>query len=460
MNRTAVQIGEKLIQVIVERKQRNQWELINNVTEPLPEGIVKNGQILEPEKLGLILKELFLKNEIKETHASAFIEEAPFFLRRIKLPRIKKSELASTIHYRAQTELPVNPNELVIRYYPLQQQEKRNKEVEGEYMIVAMDKGVVSKTKEVFHNAGLTLSSLSLEPIVIYNGLFVDDALANQLQKDFLLVRTDTSRLLLAIFSNGRLVHSRYLPFSTDKHNWEHEISRTLKSWNSVEENPRVGQIVLYGQLEHVVNIKNALDEDMSVTFLHNHDPLLPCKGMIRKKYDDINFYADRVTFNLLRKTPIHVYALTIITGFMLLSLLFQYGSQAYIRAQIGLLKGNISEHSEIQSLLQKQKQLENTRTNVLKTATEIRSKHIDPIDIYQLIAPPTAGSINFSQIAFDHETIKITGRTGDVQTLINYYLHLQQNPNLVNIIMNNVSNGPSGVQFSLVMNRKGSAGS
>lgn len=456
MNRTGVQIGEKLIRVIVERKYRNQWELIKNVTEPLPEGIVKNGQILEPEKLGLLLKELFIKSEIQETHASVFIEEAPFFIRRIELPKINKKELARTIQYRAQTELPVNPNELVIRFYPLEKQERKTKEVEGEYLIVAMDKGLINKAAEVFHNAGLTLSSLSLEPIAIYNGILLHDDLASQLEEHFLLVRTDTSRLMLAIFSNGRMVHSRYLPFSTEKEHWENEISRTLKSWNTGDGHGRVQQVVLFGEQEHIENVKKELKD---ISLLHISDASLPCEGITMRKNDEINFYADRVTFNILRKTPFHVYALALITGFMVLSLLYQYGSQAYVRAQIGLLKGNISEQAEVQSLLQKQNQLKTIRANVLKTASEIRTQHVDPLKTYEQITSPTPGSINFSEIVFDNQIIKIAGRTGDVQSLINYYYHLQQSPNLRNVIMNNVSSGTGGVQFSLLMNRKGSTG-
>ncbi len=456
MNRTGVQIGEKLIRVIVERKQRNQWELINNVTEPLPEGIVKGGQILEPEKLGLIIKELFIKNQLQETHASVFIEEAPFFIRRIELPKINKKEVASAIQYRAQTELPVNPNELVIRSYPLNEQDRKTKELEGQYLIVAMDKGLVNKTAEVFHNAGLTLSSLSLEPIAIYQGILLHEELKNQLKDNFLLVRTDTSRLMLAIFSNGRLVHSRYLPFSTDKMNWEQEISRTLKSWNSVEGESRVQQVIVFGEQEHFANVEQEMAQSTEISLLHIADPSLPCEGITMKKQNEINFYADRITFNILRKTPIHVYVLAIVTGFMFLSLLFQYGSQAYVRAQIGWLQGNISDQAEIQRLLQKQKQLESIRATVLRTTTEIRAQNVDPIKTYQLIAPATPGSIVYSQIVFDNQTIKISGRTGDTQSLINYYLQLQKSPNLMNVIMNNVSSGTGGVQFSLVMNRKG----
>lgn len=456
MNRTGVQIGEKLIRVIVERKQRNQWELINNVTEPLPEGIVKGGQILEPEKLGLIIKELFLKNDINETHASVFVEEAPFFIRRIELPKINRKELASAIQYRAQTELPVNPNELVIRYFPLKEEDRKTRELEGQYLIVAMDKGVVNKTAEVFHNAGLTLSSLSLEPIAIYQGILLQDDLKSQLKDNFLLVRTDTNRLMLAIFSNGRLVHSRYLPFSTDKINWEQEISRTLKSWNSGEGGSRVQQVIVFGEQAHFATVKEEVGGISEISLLHIADSSLPCKGITMKQPNEINFYADRVTFNMLRKTPIHVYVLAIITGFMFLSLLIQYGSQAYVRAQIGWLQGNISEQAEIQQLLQKEKQLESIRANVLRTTTEIRTQHVDPIKTYELIAPETPGSITYTQIAFDNQIIKITGRTGDVQSLINYYLRLQKSPNLMNVIMNNVTSGTGGVQFSLEMNRKG----
>lgn len=457
MNKTGVQIGEEQIRVIVEQKHRRKWKVIHNETEPLPEGIVKNGQILKPDKLGLAIKELLLKKNIRETHVSVFVEEAPFFIRHIDLPQINKKELASAIQFRAQTEFPVNPEELVIRYYPMEKHVgKKRDEVQGEYVLVAMDKTLVNNIAEAIHNAGLTLFSLTIEPISIYKGILLDQELNGQLQENLLLIRTDTSRMMLAIFSKGKMVYSRYLPFSTGKQDWEQEISRTLMSWNSGEGHARIEQIIVFGEKEHEEAVRKHIEEIMSISLLHISDPYLPCRGLTIKKAVEVNFYVDRVAFKLLKKTPLYVYALVLITGFMFFSLLYQYGSQAYVRASIGRLQGNINERTEISQLLQKQKDLQEMQTSVLKSAREVSNQHIDPIQTYRLIAPATPGTITFTQFNFDNQSIKVSGRTGDTQSLISYYLYLQQNPNLMNVKLNNASGGTGGIEFSFEMNRKG----
>lgn len=455
MNRTGVQIGEEQIKVIIEQKHRRKWEIIQTESEPLSEGIVKGGQIVEPDKLGLAIRELFIKRNIRETHVSVFVEEAPFFIRHIDLPKINKKELASAIQFRSQTELPVNPEELIIRYYPMEKKERKKREVvQGEYVLVAMDKSLVNNIAEAIHNAGLTLSSLSLEPISIYNGILLDDEFRSQLEENTLLIRTDTSRMMLAIFSKGKLVSSRYLPFSTGKQDWEQEISRTLMSWNSREGHARVEQIIVFGEKEHEEAVRKHIEKIMSISFLHIYDPYLPCRGLTIKK--EVNFYVDRVAFKLLKKTPFYVYVLVLITGFMFFSLLYQYGSQAYVRTSIGRLQGNIKERSEILSALQKQKELQGMKTSILKSEREVLSQHINPIQTYGFITPQTPGMVTFTQFNFDNESIKLTGRTGDTQRLIQYYLDLQQNPELMNVKLNNASGGADWVEFSFEMNRKG----
>lgn len=455
MKRTGVQIGESGIRVITKVKKGKVWKVVQDESESLAEGIIKNGQIIEPEKLGLVIKELFLKKNIHETHASVFIEEAPFFVRHVDLPRMKKKEVASAMEYRAQLELPVNPNELVLRFYPYHIRDKKyGNDVMDEYVIVAMDRSLVNKIVEVFHNAGLTLSTLSIEPIAIYNGLLLYPEYAAQLQENFLLVRTDTNRMMMSIFSNGQMVFSRYLPFSTGKEDWEQEISRTLVSWNTGEGHAKVEQVVLFGEKEHWEMVKNHLEGIMPISIIQVSSPRLPCEGVAVK--NQLNFYSDRVTFALLKKTPIYVYALVLITSFMFINLVYQYGSQAYVRAQINRLQGNINGHKEIQTLIQKKKELQTIQSNAQKMSQEIRSQHVDPIATYNLISPTSPGSITFTQFVFDSASIKVSGRTGDQQAFINYYLSLQKNSSLAEVMLENATVGTGGVQFSMGMKRGG----
>lgn len=458
MKRTGVQIGEKEIRVVIEQKQRGKWRVIFHESEPLPEGCVKNGQVVEPDKLGLAIKEFFLKKNIRETHVAVFVEEIPFFIRHIDLPKMYKKELASAIQFRAQMEFPVNPEDLIIRYYPLEKRQRKKikrDEVQGEYILIAMDKSMVKSIVEAIHHAGLTLSSLTIEPISIYHGILRNEELKKQLQENVLIIRTDTSRMMLAIFSKGKLVYSRYLPFSTGKQDWEQEISRTLISWNSIERHASIDQIIVYGQQEHEEKVRKHIEEIlMSISLLHISDPYLPCRGLFEKK--EAVFYVDRVAFKLLKKTPLYVYALVLITGFMFFSLLYQYGSQAYLRTSIVRLQGNINENGKIVKLLEKQSELTKIKTSVLKSEREVLAQHTDPIQIYNLIAPSTPGMVTFTQINFDHESIKLTGRTGDTGSLIQYYLFLQQNANLKEVTMNNAAGGRGGIEFSFEMKRKG----
>lgn len=456
--RIGVQIGENFFRIIVAERQGKRWEKTFEEVEPLPEGIVKGGQILEPERLGLIIKELFLKKNIRETHVSVFVEEAPFFIRHVEMPRLNKKELASAIELRAQTELPVNPGDLVMRYYPYEAR-KNGEEAQDEYIIVAVDKGLINTTADVFHNAGLTISSISLEPVALYHGLLLNPEYANQLKNNILLVRTDTKRLMISIFSYGRLIYSRYLPFSTGKADWEQEISRTYVSWNSGEGHARVEQVVLFGEKEHGEEARKHLQEIIPFSVLLVTGPTLPCEGIALKKPEELNFFADKVTFNLLKKTPLYVYALVIVTGFMLLSLLYQYGSQAIVRAQISSYQSGINQHKNIQTLLNKQKELTALRSDVMKLESQIRSQNIDPIANYNLVAPKTPGSITFSQIVFDNQGIKVTGRTTDQQTLFAYYLNLQNNPSLSDVKLDNSTSGIGGVQFVITMTRKAGGG-
>ena len=122
-----------------------------------------------------------------------------------------------------------------------------------------------------------------------------------------MIVRTDTQRMLLAIYNNGKLVKSRYVPFSLDKSEWEEEIQRTIVSWNGKNQHNRIQEVLLLGEKEHWDEVKQRIEEFMPLSVRLVTSPFTACLGISLKNPDEndfiqINICSILISFQLLQK--------------------------------------------------------------------------------------------------------------------------------------------------------------
>src|SRR5690606_19217594 len=95
--RIGIQIGERHIRAVVGQKRGSGWVTVRQAADALPGGIVRGGEGLQPNLLGLRLKAMLRENGIRAGRVSVFLEDLPLFVRRFTFPPMTKSELAKAV---------------------------------------------------------------------------------------------------------------------------------------------------------------------------------------------------------------------------------------------------------------------------------------------------------------------------------------------------------------------------
>lgn len=450
--KVGIQIGDSKLKVILlEREKNGQWDVKVEITEKLAEDVVSEGKILQPEILGFKIRETFINHNIKEKKVSVFIEELPFFVRQVKLPNVPKKELKETIQYKVQTELPVDVNDLIIQYSHLNSQIVDGK-LEEEYTVVAVYRSLIEKGVQTFRQAGLAIESFGLEPEAIYKGLKYKKII-EQIDGSHLLVRKDSRRMMLAIYSKDKLMYSRYTPISyaygQEDDNDEDEITRTVLSWNGKHSKDVIKAVVLLGEEESWQKTEQGIKAFMPFLAVETiTSPFTACLGISLKNSsgDNLNIYLEKEKSQVIENR----YLIYPLFGFLAFLLLFFLSNELQIRKDIASLKENIKQSSELVSLLSQREQLETEKNNLELIKSNAAENYIDIVPFINHIQKYQPASIVLSKIVYSKDIIMLDGTSNKQEDIVAFYEKLQEDSMHLNVHLKQTSNNNENILFTM----------
>lgn len=131
----------------------------------IPENIIIEGIISEPEKLAEVLKKTFAKppwGKITAERVIASLPESRIFTRIIDLPNLKDKDLKEAIDYEVQQSIPVSPDDLYVDWQIIAEDPKTIT-----IFLAAAPKSIVNSYVQLF-------DILKLEPLAIEMSLAAD----------------------------------------------------------------------------------------------------------------------------------------------------------------------------------------------------------------------------------------------------------------------------------------------
>lgn len=454
--RVGIQIGEKSIKIVELKRSKGRWETKQTVIEELPKGMVQEGKILKPELLGLKIKELLTHHNINVKKVSVFVEELPFFIRNIHLPNMSKKEREQAIYYNTQLEIPVDPSELTIRY-SLFQRDDLNEGKPCEYIIFAVYSSIIEKVVQTIRAADLSIYTFGIEPDAIYQGL-KEKNIMEERKDSFMIVRTDTQRMLLAIYNNGKLVKSRYVPFSLDKSKWEQEIQRTIVSWNGKNQHNRIQEVLLLGEKDHWDEVKQRIEEFMPLSVRLVTSPFTACLGISLKNPNENDFYTDKHMldtdqFSVSAKVIIPMATLVVITlSYILIRPLI-------LQHEVNDLREKVIQSNEVIELVKEEKLLRVKNADLLTIKDDIEQKQLDILSFIRTVASHQPAKLQLTEMIFSKELVSFSGKSTNQEDVIVFFKELQKDPQFQNAQLAQSSEGTEGVQFVIEINNKQTSG-
>lgn len=454
LTKVGIQIGEQHIKLVVIRRKRKEWVILKEMMEKLPKDIVKNGEVLQPEILGLKIKNILLTNKIRANHVSVFIEELLFFVRQIRLPKMPKKEVQKAIEYKAQLEIPVDVNDLIIRYYPLERQVSEDGESLEQYVLIAVYKSMIEKLVKAIHAAGLSIHVLGLEPESIYQGLTYKDK-TYDFHKNVLIGRIDTNRMMLSVFTNGKLVYSRYLPFNLTKQDWEQEIERTIISWEATHRDQPLHEIILLGEKEYWGEIKQRIEEFIPKKVHIITSPFTACLGIALEYPMGTNFYYKSPPIPVFSGAPLYLKAGLLLLLLLAASGIYQYGAMFMLQNDIRVLKDNIYNNKEMEAIaVQKTRLLDIDRT-LKQVVNDFEVRHADPLFAVRLLANNQPPETTISRIHYTRKEIVLSGQAAKQSEVMLFLKELQEDASLANVRLVQSSESGDDYRFSIRMEKK-----
>lgn len=448
--KVGIQIGEKAIKIVEVRKNRKHWETKQTIIEHLPKGMVREGRILQPNFLGVKIKEILSNYKIHVNKVSVFVEELPFFIRRVQLPPMSKKEREQAIYFHTQLEIPVDPSELTIRYLLNQRDDQDG--TQSEYIIFAVYSSLIEKVVQTMHAAGLSIYTFGLEPDAIIRGLKEKDIISDK-KGSFMIVRTDTQRMLIAIYTNGKLMKSRYVPFSLNKSEWEQEIERTLISWNGRYSHNRIQEVMLLGEKEHWDEVKQRIEAFMPISVRLVTSPFTACLGISLKNADENDFYTDH---HMLHADRVSITTKVIIPMVIVAGITLAYTTirPLLLENEINSLREEVAQNHKVIDLAQENTLHRDKNQNLLAIKQNIENKQLDILLYIRTAASYQPENITLMGMVFSKDVIRLSGEGKNQKEVIQFLKGLQNDSLYQDAQLTQSSEGTNGVQFVIEINR------
>ncbi len=168
--RFGLDISDLSIRIVKVRKRQNKLFLAAFGETFLPPGIVKRGEVIEPEKLAKAIKKLIKKTKgINTRYVVASLPEEKSFLRVMQMPKMSEKEIKSAIRFEAENYIPFSIDKVYLdaQIIPSGLEDQGYAEV----LLVAAPRKTVDSYITAFNLAGLIPVALETESQAIARAL-------------------------------------------------------------------------------------------------------------------------------------------------------------------------------------------------------------------------------------------------------------------------------------------------
>ncbi|GAC90798.1 type IV pilus assembly protein PilM [Anoxybacillus flavithermus NBRC 109594] len=229
----------------VELKQKQPLVLHTCEEWPLPEGIVRDGKIVDEEQLTHIMEQCVDMWKMKHRRIRFLVPDPLIVIRKIPLPpEIEHDDIRSYLFMEIGATIPLPFDDAVFDYAVLE----KTKEA-LHVLLFAAPEASVMQYAELFEAVKLKPIVADISPLSLYR-LFYTFDLANDVDH-FLFVQFDLSSLNVSVFHQHRPIFTRQLAFDSQWTYWE----KTNEGWKWLKEGEPERQLEdVYKELERVMS--------------------------------------------------------------------------------------------------------------------------------------------------------------------------------------------------------------
>ena len=135
-------------------------------TIPLPEGAVRNGEVLEINTVSAALKQLWSAARFSSKDVVLGVGNSKVLVRDLSVPKLSKREIRESLPTHVQEMLPVPVADALLDFYPISESSTESGPVVNGLLVAAIKESVLANVKAV-QLAGLTPVGVDLIPFAL-----------------------------------------------------------------------------------------------------------------------------------------------------------------------------------------------------------------------------------------------------------------------------------------------------
>jgi hypothetical protein len=208
------------------------WDVL-----PLEPGLVRDGRILDPPKVGEVIEDLFHSLSVPKNNVIVAVSGLPYTYRMMDFPKMKPQLLQEAMNNNLPNEFTVPIDSLYISWAPV-----NTKQDSVEYFVIAVDRQFVDTIIETVKFAGITGWSLDIRPLALARAAAQTDAIVVSLDYDYMdmvLVQggqvkdMHSANVDMEVNSSNRRSYFNMFSSELSKLISYHSNTKNVESWNN-----------------------------------------------------------------------------------------------------------------------------------------------------------------------------------------------------------------------------------
>ena len=211
-------IGSNQIKVAELRKVGTGVEVVALGVGPTPPEAFENSLIVDAQLLGTAVKNLLKQSGIRTVDCVSSVGgQSAVVVRVIDLPQMSSAELAETMKYEVERQVPFAANEVIMDYQTIDRPEGYAEGQNMDVLLAVAQQDMVDRHVEMLFAAGLKPRAIDVEPLAAGRTLLdLGPQLAQQPGYTVAIVNIGASNTDVGVFRDKLLTFPRTLPMGGD----------------------------------------------------------------------------------------------------------------------------------------------------------------------------------------------------------------------------------------------------
>ena len=153
------------------RGVRQSQVLTNAAIEPLPSGLIAEGEVVDVAGLASLLKKFWRKKRFTGRRVLLGVANQKIVVRTMEFPVIDEKELRAAVEFQAQEHIPIPVEEAVLDYQVTSTFTDEEGKGRQRILLVAAQRDMIGQFVEVARRAGLTVDGIDLQAFALARAL-------------------------------------------------------------------------------------------------------------------------------------------------------------------------------------------------------------------------------------------------------------------------------------------------